>query len=215
MKANLEALAEVRNNAVHFVNNDDLLQRMVFELSAANVMNYGSLVELWFGETLDSYNLHLLPLGFLQTRARIGATVISANERNLISFLEAAALSSRDEKSEFCVMLDVAVKMTKRDTVNAVDLVRSKDEHSTKVLLTEEDIRDKYPLDYRKMSDRLKARYGDFKENAKYHKIRTALQDDHRYAHTRLLDMENPSSGKKTYFSRNIMTEFDKHYTRR
>lgn len=214
VKSNLEALAEVRNNAVHFVNNASLLQRRVFELSAANVLNYISLVRLWFDETLDSYNLHLLPLGFLQNRENIAAAVISKKEENVIAFLETTAARSTAKDSEFCVMLDVAVKMTKRDSLNTVDLARSKDEHSTKVLLTEEDIRDKYPWDYRQLSDRLKSRYTDFKENAKYHEIRANLQDDQRYAHIRLLDMENPSSGKKTYFSSNIMNEFDKHYTR-
>lgn len=215
VKANLEALAEVRNNAIHFVNNDDLLQQRVFELSAASVMNYVSLVKLWFDETLASYNLYLLPLGFLQTRGHIEATVISAKEKNVISFLEAAAHSSGDENSDFCVMLDVAVKMTKRDAVNAVDLARSKDERSTKIRLTEEDVRDRYPWDYRKLSDKLRSRYTNFKENAEYHQVRAALQNDQRYAHTRLLDMENPSSGKKTYFSPSIINEFDKHYTRR
>lgn len=213
-KSNLETLAEVRNNAVHFVNNDELLQKRVFELSAANVTNYISLVGLWFDETLDSYNLHMLPLGFLQNRENISATVMSKKEENVIAFLEMAAASSTAKDSEFCVMLDVAVKMTKRDSLNTVEMARSKDEHITKVLLTEEDIRDRYPWDYRQLSDRLKSRYTDFKENAKYHKIRATLQDDQRYAHVRLLDMENPSSGRKTYFSPNITNEFDKHYTR-
>ena len=38
---------------------------------------------------------------------------------------------------------------------------------------------------------------------------------DKRYAHSRLLDPNKPKGTKKDFYSPNILSEFDKHYTKR
>jgi hypothetical protein len=89
------------------------------------------------------------------------------------------------------------------------------DPDAVPVVLSEEDIRKQYPLDYRALTDKLRSRYSDFKENAEYHKIRKRLARDERYARTRYLDPGNPRSGKKDFYSSNALSVFDGHYTRR
>lgn len=64
------------------------------------------------------------------------------------------------------------------------------------------------------LSQRLRKRYVDFKENRKYHTIRKALEVDERFCKKRLLDPGNPKSAVKKFYNSNIIKEFDKHYTR-
>jgi hypothetical protein len=48
----------------------------------------------------------------------------------------------------------------------------------------------------------------------KYHDLRKQLANDPRFGHVRQLDPGNPRTSKMTFFNPNILTEFDKHYTK-
>jgi hypothetical protein len=83
------------------------------------------------------------------------------------------------------------------------------------VRVEERNVRADYPLDYRMLTDGLRERYEDFKEDGKYHRIRKALVADSRYCNRRYLDSDNPRSPRKDYFSMRILQEFDRHYSPR
>ncbi len=53
------------------------------------------------------------------------------------------------------------------------------------IRLTDEQIREKYPWDYREPTRRCRERYVDFKVNEKYHRIRKGLEGDQVYAYVR------------------------------
>ena len=57
---NLVALAEIRDNSIHFVNDDFLLSLKVQELGTASLQNYLYLVKQWFGDKLSGYNFYLM-----------------------------------------------------------------------------------------------------------------------------------------------------------
>lgn len=65
------------------------------------------------------------------------------------------------------------------------------------------------------LTDRLRNRYDDFKENQQYHEIRKSLQGDERFGRIRYLDPGNPKSTTKPFFNPNIMFALDKYYTRK
>jgi hypothetical protein len=79
----------------------------------------------------------------------------------------------------------------------------------------EETILEQYPLGYRDLVKVLRRRYRDFKETAKFHRIRQSLKNNRKYCRTRLLDPKNPGSSKKDFFSNAILEEFDKHYEKK
>jgi hypothetical protein len=83
------------------------------------------------------------------------------------------------------------------------------------VRLTEEQILERYPWDYKTLTEKCRLRYVNFKVNQEYHEIRKRLEADQRFAHIRRLDPENPKSSKKVFYNPNILAEFDKHYTRK
>jgi hypothetical protein len=83
------------------------------------------------------------------------------------------------------------------------------------VRLEEEQIRERYPWDYKKLTEECKQRYVDFKVDQKYHKLRQQLENDKRYVHIRHLDPVNPKSPRKKFFNPNILAELDKQFTKK
>jgi predicted HTH transcriptional regulator len=81
------------------------------------------------------------------------------------------------------------------------------------VNIEEKDIRKFYPYDYRQLTTELKNRYTDFKENQNYHNLRKKLKLQKKFCFTKILDPNYPKSPKKDFYSKEIINEFDKHYT--
>ena len=115
----------------------------------------------------------------------------------------------------FHVALDVNVSVKRLSSGAVASEYRLTTDPSASALeVREEDVRRVYPWDYAELTERLKGRYKDFRQNSRYHGIRKALKDDERYVRTRLLDPGNTKSAKKDFCNPNIIAEFDKHYTR-
>ena len=85
----------------------------------------------------------------------------------------------------------------------------------TAIAVREEDILKNYPLTYHELVGELSGRYTDFKTNQKFHGIRMPLMKNSEYCRSRYLDPTKRSGAKKDFYSREIIKEFDKHYTRK
>jgi hypothetical protein len=216
VRANLDALIEVRDNAVHYVNAGFELAKHVLELGTACVRNFITLAEKWFDQDLSKYNLYLMPIGFLSTPGAT-AIVVGGKEGKLVNYLRnlvATQSVTTTSGSSYHVALDVNLTFKRSATDAISSFTLTNDPNAPRVYLTEEDIRARYPWDYRELIKRCRTRYVDFKENEYFHKIRRALLDDQRFVRARYLDPGNPKSSKKPFHSPNILTELDKHYTK-
>jgi hypothetical protein len=60
---NLCSLVEIRDTAVHFMN-DDSLPYVVFTLAVAALKNYQQLCKQWFSQSLADYHFFIMPLSF-------------------------------------------------------------------------------------------------------------------------------------------------------
>lgn len=215
VKANLDALTEIRDNAVHYLNASHQLAKQILEIGTASVKNFIDLTKIWFGYDLSKYNLYLMPIAFVSS-PQATALSLSPDEENLVSYLARLVRDSQNEEStDFHVSLAVNLSFT-RSSEDAVALVGVTDDPTApKVHLTEEDIRKAYPWDYAELTKRLKTLYLDFKLNQKFYDIKKPLMQDSRYVKSRYLDPGNPNSAKKNFYNPNIIGEFDRHYTRR
>lgn len=216
VKSNLDALIEIRDNAVHYFNASPRLAKQVLEIGTASVKNFIELARRWFSVDLSGYGLYLMPIGFVSAPGTATAIPASTDEAKLVRYLAEVIRASRsDEDRDFNVALeiDLSFKRAPSDAVAAIAVTT--DPNAPKVTLSEEDIRKTYPWDYRELARRLRNRYSDFKATPKFHGIRKPLMSDQRYVRTRYLDPGNPKSGRKDFYNPNIVSEFDKHYTRR
>lgn len=216
VKRNLDALVEIRDNAVHYLSAGPLLTKQVLEIGTASIQNYLKLSKEWFQQDLSNYNLNLMPIGFVRPPRDVEAIVVSRDEHNLVKYLtEIMKASDIDSADPFQVALTIQLRLKKSPSDAAIKVAVTDDPEATKVFLTEDDIRKAYPWDYTELTMRLRSRYTDFKLTDTYHNIRKALLRNPAYCRSRFLDPGNPKSPKKDFYNPNIMNEFDKHYTKK
>lgn len=215
VKANIDGLTEIRDNSVHFSNENLGFSKVVQELGTATVQNYVKLVKLWFDEDLSQYNFYLMPLAFFRSFRHATAVDLSTEERNVVRLLaELHADHHQDEDEEFSVLLEMDVRLKRTAETTAARLAIGDDPDAIPVVLTEEDIRQQYPWDYGDLNQVLRDRYSDFKLNQAYHELRMPLKDNPMYVMQRFLDPGNPNSAKKDFYSPNVLNVFDRHYRR-
>jgi hypothetical protein len=214
VKANIDALVEIRDNAVHFVNPGSDLAKRILEVGTASVKNFIELGRTWFQLDLSSIGLFLMPIGFLSAPGTVEAISVSQDEKRLLAYIAALIDSSSIETGDYHAAVDVSISFKRAKSESTTSVIITNEPNAMAVQITDEDIRKTYPWDYAELMDRLQKRYVDFKMNERCHDIRRGLMADTRYVKTRQLDPGNPKSGKKDFYNPNILTEFDKHYTR-
>ena len=211
---NLVYLQEFRNASVHFyLKSFESVQRLQ-ELGMASVKNYTALVQQWFGRALSDFDFFLMPLALLNPPVEYQHDK-SVEEQQFLDYLKKNGFDRSSPDGKFFVAINVAVKFTKTKDQDALAVRISNDPEATKVSLSDDQLLQRYKYSYRDLTDICKKRYSDFVENADYHKLRKKLAKDPKYGFVRLLDPKNAKSSKKEIYSEAILTEFDKHYSRK
>jgi len=211
--ANLQALMEIRDNAVHYLNASPQLSKQVLEIGTACVKNFVEANRRWFDHDLSQYNLFLMPIAFVSA-PRATAVSLATDEENLLNYLHGVVEKARDDPgSGFHVSLEVNLEFRRSREDAVASYAVTDDPNAPAVMVKEEDIRKTYRWSYAELTGYLRKRYVDFKQNAKYHGIRSALKENSKYCSARYLDPGNPRSAKKEFFNPNIVSQFDKHYT--
>lgn len=212
VKNNLEALTEIRDNSVHFVTASSLLSRQAQELSAAAVKNFVLLARQWFNRDISSSLQLVLPLSFVATSTSVDSVVVSADESRLIQHLERLANIEGRGNSLFDVAVRLQVKLDKSKLPTASKVQVSRDPDAMKVTLSEEDVREQFPWDFRELCKQLAKRYTNFKQDDKFHSLRKPLLLDAKFVKARYLDPGNPKSQRKYFYSSNVLQMFDREY---
>lgn len=215
LKGNISALTALRDNAAHYINASPVLAKQVLEISSASVKNFIILSKTWFNRDFtDSLSL-LLPLSFLDGNKEVDSVVVSADEGRLIKYLQQLATTDLKSSSEYSVAIRLQIKLERSSLATASKVEISKNPNAVSITLSEQDIRDKYPWDYKNLTTRLSDRYQNFKQDKKFHAIRKPLMSDDKYHQTRYLDLGNPKSPKKDYYNSNVLSVFDAHYIKK
>ncbi len=212
---NIEKMLEFRDCATHFYNESHAFHTRLYEIGAACVKNFANAVREWFQRDVTEFNFHLMPLTFLALPSDVEGSLLNKEESNFLAFLYDIDESNIDPESTYSVSVNVELKFTRSKSQNAFPVKVTEDLSALPVLLTEEDIRERYPWDYATLTKKCRHRYEDFKVNEQYHEIRKHLAKDERFGRLRYLDPENLKSAKKPFFNPNIMAELDKHYNKK
>ena len=213
---NIEALIELRDSAVHFYNYSLQFNIRLQEIGTASLRNYVLLMKEWFDKDLAKYNFYLMPLSFISLDESIDVILLNNEEKNFVKFIDALEDESVDDNtgSAYSIALNIDIGFSKSKSKDAIKMVLSNDPDATKITFTEEQIRERYPLDYRALTDICNKRYIDFKVNTKYHRLRKSFESKPQYAHQRYLDPGNLNSSIKIFYNHAILNEFDKYYDR-
>jgi hypothetical protein len=211
-RKNLKALTELRDTAVHFYHRNLTLAERVQEIGMAAVKNFAAAAQDWFKEDFSRFHFYVMPLSFVTLPSVAEAVELNKEENRFLSYVDSLAASDSDSNAKYSVAINIEVKFVRSKAASATPVRVTSDPNAPAVRLTEEQIRERYPWDYRELTAQCRKRYSDFKVNAKYHKLRKSLQSDVRFAHVRFLDPQNPKSARKIFYSQAILNQLDKEY---
>lgn len=212
---NLEALIEFRDNSVHFYNYSTKFNLIIQEIGAATLKNYVILYKLWFGKDLSKYNFYLMPLSFVSIDKISDVLILNTEEKNFFNFVDLLE-NGASASSEFGIALNVDVSFSRSKAKDAIRVALSNDSNAVPVILSEEQMQEKYPYDYDKLTKICRDRYSDFKVNMDYHNIRRKFEEDRGFAYIRYHNPRKPKKNSRTiFYSLNILNQFDHHYTRK
>jgi hypothetical protein len=217
VKENLETLVEIRDNSIHFMNDDLNLALKIQEIGTAALQNYLHLVREWFGDVLSRYNFYIMPLSFFRDFDSATGQSLNANEKKLLSYIKRAEEEYDDggeEAGNYNLALKIDLKFQKTNGSDGVGVRVTNDPSAPAVRLAEEQMIEKFPWGFRVLTTRLKKRYSNFKSNHDYHRIRRSLESNKKYCHARLYNPSKPNGGSQNFYNPNILTAFDKHYER-
>lgn len=215
VRKNLEALTEIRDNAVHFLNKEFELRKKVHEVGTANLKNYVNVIRQWFGVGLSDFKLFLMPIAFLRDMGSAEGVIHNTEERNLLEYIKGLENEVDDDvANDFNLALNISIRISRVSDTASAEVVISDKPDAIPVRLEEADVREKFPWDYGILTKRLQDKYCDFRLTKKYHDVRKKVEQDPKLCNTRYLDPGNPNSATKKFYSPNIIREFDKHYKR-
>ena len=216
---NIKALLELRDSSVHFYNSSPDFSNRLQEIGSASLRNFVSLVEEWFDRDLSEFNFYLMPLSFMKLPTQTKAIMLNNEEKNFLNYLRQLEVVANEVDSKYFVAINIDVKLTRSKAKDAygVQVVNPDNPDAIEVRMTEEQILERYPWDYKKLTAKCMERYSDFKQNNDYHKIRKSICRTQRekVCKIRYIDPSNPKSTKKEFYNPEILEEFDKHYSKR
>ena len=211
---NIMALIELRDSAIHFYNYSINFNIRIQEIGTASLKNYVLLCKKWFEKDLSEFNFYLMPLSFVQTHKEADVILLNAEEKNFFKYVD--ELEDRSKaSSDYSLALNINVTFSKSTSKDAIKVALSQDSSAIKVTFTEEQMKEKYPMDYTALTEKCKERYSDFLQNSSYHENRRKYEGDIKCAYVRYLNPNKPKSGKKIFYSEMMLIKLDKHYSKK
>lgn len=209
---NIDAIIELRDNSIHFANMNSI-SRQVQELGFACIKNYISLIkEKKIEIDITKYNFYLMPLAYVASNI-VSDSILTDETKNYLSLVKSKIESEDSTDQNYDIAITIDIDFKKGNSFDSIGFTY--EEGGVKVALTEENIRKRYPWDNAELVKRCKERYADFIQNKIWNAIKKELKANKKLFRERLLDPGNPKSAKKGFYSTNVFSFLDKHYTKR
>lgn len=215
-KTNLDLLVEIRDNSVHFYNQDLYFSRKVQEVGLSSLKSYVVYINEWFNYDLSKYNFYLMPLSFFH-EFEAESFSINSRDKQQSNLLEYIALSEDLVKNDthHAVTLTLETKLI-RSTESGINAFRlTNDPNAPAVQLKEEEMLKRFSWDYDRLCKELRNNFTDFKQNKVFAGILKGIKENPKYCWQRPYNPDRPSSGYKPKFDPNVLKEFDSYYKRK
>lgn len=214
LKQHLYAMTEIRDNAIHLMNDSPMLKAKVQEVGTASLRNYLQAIKDWFNADLSKYNFYIMPMSFFHAHEMQSYSISSEAEQhqNLLRYIANMESGHEQESaSPFAIALELKTDFVK----SSLKL----DPGNPNAIAIRTDAEDVYKTTFtwsytEHLRPRLKERYTDFKFDSKFNALKKRLEKDKKLAQWRPLDPNKPNGSGKWFYCPNILNGFDKHYKR-
>lgn len=211
LKKSIETLVELRDNAIHF-HNETFVVKQIQEIGFACIKNYIHIIKKWKLEIdLSDYNFYLMPLAYVDSKV-FSEGIVTDEVRNYLQFVKDKIDTQDVDDKEFDIAVSIDVNFAKGNSFDGLQF--KYDPKGVPVVISEEDIRQRYPLTHKDVCNKARKRYSDFLENNKFRILMLKIKSDPKLHHERRLDPDNPKSSRKPWYSANIWKILDEHYNK-
>lgn len=195
---NILMLIEIRDNSIHFINNNnDLMKYKLYTICVATIKNYYHLIEKWFSKfELSKYNFYITPINFSGIDENVEAANLDIAQKNFINYLEMAA--SGAIKDDFDICIKTELRFTKVETDEALLLKYAQEGKKVNVELSDEIFKKMYPLTYSEMCVKFKKKYG-LKINNIFNRAKKVLEQNEICCKARYLNPNKKGICKMFY----------------
>ena len=207
----IESLVELRDNAIHF-HNEKFVAKQIQEIGFACIKNYIHIIRKWEIEIdLTKYNLYLMPLAYVDAKM-YPEGIVTDEIKKYLHFVKQKIDNGDADDEDFDIAISIDVNFKKGDSFESLPFKYGAD--GVPVTLSEENIRQKFPLTNQDVCDRAKTRYSDFSQNQRFRELIREIKCDPNLFHERKLDPANVKSAKKPFYSSNVWQFLDQHFNR-
>lgn len=222
LKDSLEVLIEIRDNAIHFINESKLFEKKVLEIGTASLKNYLNITKDWFEYDLTQYNFYLMPISFYHSFEIDSYSINNEDKqhKNLLDYINKIEKSNpSDEDADYNIALRLETKLVKAKTIEEYFPIKYAPDDPNAISIkhdSEDKFYEKYKWTYYDhLLPKLRERYLDFKCNNDFYKIKAELEKDDNFCGVRLLDPQKKKGSQKKFYDPNIIKEFDKYYKKK
>lgn len=214
VQANLDLLTELRDSAIHFYDKSGSLTTKIQEIGIASVQNFVSLVKEWFDQDLSEFNLCLMPLSFFTSSTQIKGITIDNQQRQFLNYLNQLEGSSDETDKKYFVTAKISVKIAGSKYKDAPSVRITSNPNAPEFRLTDRQMLEKHPWNYKTLMKKCKDRYSDFKMDKKFNKVKKKLFENQEFVYERYPDPNNPTGQPRRFYSPKILQELDKYYSK-
>jgi hypothetical protein len=222
LQENLGLLIEIRDNAIHFMNDSKLFEKKVLEIGTASLKSYVNMANTWFDHDLSQYNFYLMPISFFHNHEMQSFSINKEDKQhqNLLKFIAEKEKSfPSDENQDHNISLILETKWVKSKSIDALTTFKYDPDDPNAITYkvdSEAEFQKKYPWNYTDhLVPQLKKRFINFKFDRKFNQLKSRLIKNEKLSKERPLDWNKPSGTKKRFYSPNILKEFDNHYEKK
>ena len=213
---NIEALVELRDNSIHFINKSEVLSLKIGELGMAAISNYNAYLFDWFAGSMGKYNVYLMPMALINEK-EFTSSVLGNQEKaveNVLKYIsEKEKLYPSDVDKRHNLTVSVDIKLVKASKIDeSKQFAISSNGDGLEVNVSPEDISKIYPIEYRGLVEKLKSRYKNFKVNSEFYEYKKNLEGRKDLCYAYPLNPKNPDSQTKKMYSSKMIKAFDNYY---
>lgn len=197
---NIELLVEIRDNAVHFINDSRLFEKKVLEIGTASLRSYVELAKAWFDYDLSKYNFYLMPISFFHPHEKESYSINDEDEqhRNLLKYIavkEKRHPSNSSNTHNISLILETKFVRSKSIEGLKIQYANDSDNEVRVTVSAEEQFRNKYPWNWTDhLKPKLKKEIPSIRFTNDFWKMKRELEKDEKYAGERPLDWSKPTS---------------------
>ncbi len=219
LKENINLLVEIRDNAIHFMNDSKEFEKIVLEIGTASLKSYVTLVNEWFDYDLTKYNFYLMPMSFFHTYEMESFSISNKNKQkeNFLAYVSNKINSyPTDLNKKHNIVLRLETKFEKSKSDYALSVRHSKD--SPIVIKQEIENRIKEGLEngslfsYEDFIVKLRKTIPNLKINDEFNRRKKLMKDKERYCSTLYLNPLKKSGTARHYWTTEAIKEMKKSY---